>query len=76
MTIQPEFLTSQGKVVGGELPVKADKDNCLMNCNNPDCREKACCKLDSESNLCRDGEGPSTAGQPGIEIETVGVVAT
>lgn len=61
VTIQPEFLVSKGKgkaIVGGEKGKIGDKTNCLMNCNHAECEEKACCKLNSENNLCREEEEP------------------
>lgn len=55
VTIQPEFLMRDGKhVVGGEMPIISDKDNCLMNCSHPECREKGCCVLGSAGNLCQE----------------------
>lgn len=63
VTLQPEFLMANGKIVGGERPAIGDTGNCLMNCNHAECQEKACCKLDSENNLCRDG----VTGGPGSQ---------
>lgn len=64
VTLQPEFLVANGKIIGGEQPAIADTSNCLMNCNHAECQEKACCKLDSENNMCRDA-GTKAAGGGG-----------
>lgn len=70
VTIQPEFLVANGKaIVGGEKPAVGDKGNCLMNCSHAECREKACCALESENNLCREeGEGSQT-----VKVDMKGV---
>lgn len=71
VTIQPEFLTADGVIIGGERPAITDKSNCLMNCNNKDCQEKACCNMNSENNLCadvKDAPPPPGNSQPGSSV--------